>query len=73
MVADEDGATFGRGFFGMTTILAGLSFHDLQLLKCPPGEELLEILNSNIEIRNKSEFSNYQMFQTVLLIRTFEF
>ncbi len=32
MVADEDGATFGRGLLGMTTILAGLSFHNLQLL-----------------------------------------
>jgi len=45
-----------------------------------PGEELLEILNSNIEILrrtpyggNKSEFSNYQMFQTVLSLQRFRF
>ena len=32
MVADEDSAIVGRGFFGITTIPAGLSFHDLQIL-----------------------------------------
>jgi len=33
VVAYQDGVIYGRRFFGITTIPAGFSFHDLQRLR----------------------------------------
>jgi hypothetical protein len=72
--AYQDGSIPGRGLLGITTTLTRLCFHNLHFPSPLIRDEgPLEIRNSNTEIRNKYEFSNYPIFQTFLVVRAVKF